>query len=224
MTDATPAQPAPPAAAPLAPAPVVPPLPAQPWPPTARCAGRFDPGTFRQTLIVAGVIAALFFGTQVIDDALPAAAAQGAIDVAPGNPISVGGGWQITPLTGWQATPEDSGGGIRLEKGVIVVDVFPESFHSAGDLAQAYLVEVLEKQASQLTSTSVQPVTEGGGQAARFNYQGIFNQSDGSIEGEVTAVVSGGNGVVADAWAPQGGLAEDLSEVHQMVDTIEATQ
>lgn len=210
MTDAPPAA-APPAAA-------------QPALPTARRAGRFDPGTFRQTLIVAGVIAALFFGTQVVDDALPAAATQGAIDVAPGNPISVGGGWQITPLTGWQATHEDSGDGIRLEKGVIVVDVFPESFHSAGDLAQAYLDEVLEKQASQLTSTNVQPVTEGGGQAARFNYQGIFNQSDGSIEGEVTAVVSGGDGVIADAWAPQGGLAVDLAEIHVMVDTIEATQ
>jgi len=138
--------------------------------------------------------------------------------------VAIGGGWQITPGAGWQAKQHGDGQGIRLEKGVVAVDVFPESFSSAGNLAQAYLDEVLKRDATQLTATDIQPVSENGGPAARFDYQGIFNQADGSIEGEVTSVASGGSGVIADAWSPQGDLAEELAEVHQMVDTIEPAQ
>jgi hypothetical protein len=215
--DAPSATPSPPASSSVAPTPTL-------SSPVARRPGRLDPSTFRQTAIVAGIIAALFFGTQVIDDALPAAADQTALDVAPGNPVSIGEGWQITPAAGWQAKPHGDGQGIRLEKGVVAVDVFPQTFSSAGNLAQAYLDEVLKRDATQLTATDIEPVSENGGPAARFDYQGIFNQADGSIEGEVTSVVSGGSGVIADAWSPQGDLGEELAEVHAMVDTIEAAQ
>jgi hypothetical protein len=163
----------------------------------------------------------LFFGTQVLDEALPAAASPGAIQTSPGDPISIGTGWQITPLTGWEASAHDSGSGIRLEKGVVVVDLSVESFDSAGDLAAAYRDQVLKADATQLTVTDIETATAAGGSAARFAYQGIFPESDGSIEGEVTAVVAGRSGVVADAWALQGDLGGSLAEVHQMLDTIE---
>jgi hypothetical protein len=211
--------PTPPAAtAPAAPPPAAVPQVAH------RVGGAFDPATRRQTLIVAAILAAMFFGTQVLDEALPAAASPGEIATAAGDAVPIGDGWQITPLEGWVASTHDSGSGIRLEQGVVVIDLFPESYDSAGELAQAYLDQALQANASQLTASDIETATEPGGAAARFSYQGIFQQADGSIEGEVTAIVAGGNGVVADAWSDQGDLGSALGEIHEMLGSIEVAR
>jgi hypothetical protein len=186
--------------------------------------GVFDPATRGQTFIVAAILAAMFFGTQVIDEALPAAASQGGIPTAPGDAVPIGNGWQITPLDGWAPSTHDSGNGIRLEKGVVVVDLFPEPYNSAGELATDYLDQALKANATQLTASDIGTTAEPGGSAARFTYQGIFQEADGAIEGEVTAIVSGGDGVIADAWSDQGDLADALAEIDQMVETIEAAR
>ncbi len=204
-------------------APAVPPAP----PSVAvarRAVGGLDPATRRQTVIVAAVLAALFFGTQVLNEALPAAAAPGEIAAQPGNPVPISANWQITPVDGWVASTHDSGNGIRLEKGLVVVDLFPETFDSAGDLATAYLDEALKANATQLNATAIETSTAATGSAARFTYQGLFPENDGAIEGEVTAIVVSGQGVVADAWAAQGDLAGQIDEVHQMLDTIEVAR
>lgn len=208
------------ASSPSPPAPAPP--PAAPVQIANRAVGRFDPATRRQTLIVAAILAAMFFGTQVIDEALPAAASQGGISTTPGDAVPIGSGWQITPLDGWAARTHDSGDGIRLEKGVVVVDLFPESYDSANELATDYLAQALKANATQLTASDIGTATEPGGSAARFTYQGIFQEADGAIEGEVTAVVAGGSGVVADGWADQGDLGSALGEIHQMLESIEA--
>ena len=225
MTEAstpTPQPPPPPATTPPPTPPTSPPAAARAHV-AQRVTGVFDPATRRQTVLVAAVIAALFFGTQVLNEALPAAASQTSIRTAPGNPVTIGEGWQITPLDGWVATPHDGGSGIRLEKGVVVVDLFVKSFDSAGDLAAAYLDQVLKADATQITASDIETSTATGGSAARFTYQGIFPESDGAIEGEVTAIATGGSGVIADAWSLQGDLGQQLGEVHQMLDSIEAT-
>lgn len=216
MTEAS--NPTPPAA------PTAAPPPAAPAPVAHRVGGAFDPATRRQTIIVAAILAALFFGTQVLDEALPAAAAPGGIATAPGDAVPIGDGWQITPLDGWVASTHDSGSGIRLEQGVVVVDLFPESYDSAGELATDYLDQALEAHATQLTASDIETATEPGGSAARFSYQGIFQEADGAIEGEVTAIVEGENGVVADAWSDQGDLGNALGEIHQMLESIEAAR
>jgi hypothetical protein len=216
VTEATNQPPPPPVSPPAAPPPTAPPPPSL----AHRVAG-LDPATRRQTFIVAAVLGTLFFGTQILNEALPAAADATTIEVAPGNPVAIGSGWQITPLDGWAASPHDSGTGIRLEKGVVVVDLFPQEFESAGDLAQAYLDQALKANATQLTATDIETATANNGSAARFTYQGLFPESDGAIEGEVTAIVVSGQGVVADAWAAQGDLGGQIGEVHQMLDTIQ---
>ena len=204
------------------------PTPPPPDPASAQVArrtgGAFDPATRRQTVIVAAILAAMFFGTQVIDEALPAAASPGSIATAPGDAVAIGKGWQITPLDGWVASSHDSGSGIRLEKGVVVIDLFPEPYVSAGELATDYLDQALKANATQLTASDIGPATEPGGAAARFTYQGIFQEADGAIEGEVTAIVGGGDGVVADAWSDQGDLGGALDAIHQMVESIEAAR
>ena len=178
-----------------------------------------DPATRRQTFVVAAVIAALFYGSQVLNEAIPANAAG---QTQPGAAAAIGDGVSITPLEGWVATPHENSEGIRLEKGIVVIDLYPESLGgNAAALASAYLANVLEPDATQLTSTEAQTATTADGTAARFSYQGLFSGIDVAIEGEVTAVVVGGQGVIADAWSRQGDLVSLLDEVHAMVETIE---
>lgn len=168
-------------------------------------------------MIVAAIIAALFFGSQVLNEALPANAA----DQRPGEPVFIGANTRITPFGGWVATPHESGG-LRLEKGFVAIDLYQEAFgDDAGDLASAYLEEVLRATSTQLTATDVEVVTTTNGTAARFAYQGMFAGVDVPIEGEATAIFVDGIGVIADAWSPQGELGDLLDEVHAMLETVE---
>jgi hypothetical protein len=198
------------------------PAPVPPAPPSTviRRPG-LDPATRRQTVIVAAVIAALFYGSQIVNEALPANA-QGQVAVAPGEPVSISADAQITPLSGWVATVHESGNGIRLEKGIVTIDLFTGTFGAnARELAGAYLDDVLRPDATQITTSETEVVTTETGTAARFAYQGIFKGIDVPIEGEVTALFVGGHGVVADAWTRQGDLGELLGEIHAMIGTIE---
>jgi hypothetical protein len=185
-----------------------------------RAWGGLDPTTRRPTLVVAALIAGLFFGSQILNEAIPAnAGGNGGGD--PGTPVAIGDVSRITPLAGWSVGRLD-GGGLRLEKGFVVVDLFESSFSgTAGDLARGYVEEVLRPAATQLSATEPQVATGEGGSAARLTYSGIFTGADGTIEGEVTVFVPSGGAVVADAWSPLGQLAPLLPEVHDMLNTIE---
>ncbi len=192
------------------------PVPSPPIPAPPR-ASAFDPTTRRQTLIVAAVIAALFFGSQILNEAIPASAGQ----ARPGEAVGIAGTATITPLDDWVVSEFDDGSGIRLEKGVVVLDLFEAAAGSAGELAGLYLEEALREQSTELTSTDIETTTITIGSAARFSYQGLFIGAEGAIEGEVTTLATAGQGVVGDAWAPRGGLGGLLDEVHQMLATIE---
>jgi hypothetical protein len=215
-----------PAPSPVVPPPAIPPAlaPALASPPGAGGRGRgwldsLDPATRRPTFLVAAIMAGLFFGSQIVNEALPTGGTDQAL---PGNPIPIGAHAQITPVDGWVASPHTDGSGIRLEKGVVVVDLFPETFgQSAGDLAAAYRDEVLVAGATQLNATDIETTTVANGSAARFLYQGIFPEADSAIEGEVTAVFVAGQGIVSDAWSRQGSLGQLLGEVHLMLGTLE---
>ncbi|NJD28028.1 MAG: hypothetical protein FIA92_06985 [Chloroflexi bacterium] len=181
--------------------------------------GGLDPTTRRPTLAVAILIAGLFFGSQVLNEAIPANA--GGFDGGPGTLVSIGPNSQITPLAGWTAGRLE-GGGLRLEKGYVAVDLFaPSASGTAADLARSYVNDVLRPSAEQLTATDPQVASGEAGSAARLQYAGIFSGANGTIEGEVTVFVASGGAVVADAWSPQGGLAPLLDEVHLMLNTIE---
>jgi hypothetical protein len=193
-----------------------------PHPPSAPAVGRawsgFDPATRRPTLVVAILIAGLFFGSQILNDAIPANAGDGR---DPGSPVAIGSASQITPLGGWSVA-ELEGGGLRLEKGFVAVDLFQVDVDAgAAELAVSYVDEVLRPVADQLTAGDPAVVADETGSAARLRYAGIFTGANGTIEGELTVVVTGGRAVVADAWAPQGELAIRLDEVHEMLGTLE---
>jgi hypothetical protein len=177
-----------------------------------------DPATRRPTFIVAALLAGFFFGSQILNEALPARAED---RVLPGNPVAIGSNASVVPLAGWDVSRFDDGSGIRLEKGAVVLDLYPGTTQNAGDLIAAYFEQVLRAQATEITTTETETASSANGSAARFSYQGIFAGAEGAIEGEVTAVAAAGQGVIADAWAPQGRLVSLLEEVHLMIDTIE---
>jgi hypothetical protein len=178
---------------------------------------RFDT-TRRPTLIVAAIIAALFFGSPIVNEAIPGTVGE----VEAGAPIPVGTSSSITPTSGWTAS-ELNGGGTRLEKGAVVLDLFEVRAANGRELAQAYLDEALIAQSTELTTSAMEMADGAGSSAARFTYQGLFIGAEGAIEGEVTAIVStdAGLGVVADAWSPRGRLVDLLEEARAMIESIE---
>lgn len=179
-----------------------------------------DPASIRPTVIVAIIIAALFYGTQILNEALPAAASE--VPVSASGTVAIGEGAVMTPLEGWTANGHDSGDGIRLEKGIVAVDLFAETFGSdASDLAEGYRDEVLAADTTQFTATPIETFTSSNGTpGARFRYQGVFTGIDVAIEGEVTVLFDDGLGVVADGWTRQGALDEDLGEIHEMLQSV----
>jgi hypothetical protein len=187
----------------------------------ARRGAGLDRASLRPTLIVAAIIAALFYGTQILNEALPALASEVAVS-AEGS-IEIDEGARMTPVGGWVASRHENSSGVRLEKGIVVVDLFAETFAaSAAELAEAYRTDILEADTTQFTATAAEIVTMANGTGGvRFRYQGLFTGVDVAIEGEVTVLYEGGLGVVADAWTRQGDLDAALGEIHDMLDTVE---
>lgn len=217
MSEPTPQPPAPVAAPPPAT-----PVPATPVPATpARPRLSFlDPASIRPTVVVAIIIAALFYGTQILNEALPAAASD--VPISASGTVAIGQGAVITPLDGWTASGHDGGDGVRLEKGIVAVDLFAETFGAdAADLAAGYRDEVLAADTTQFTATPIESFTSSNGTpGARFRYQGVFTGIDVAIEGEVTVLFDGGLGVVADSWTRQGNLDDTLGEIHDMLQSV----
>jgi hypothetical protein len=192
--------------------------------------GRLDPQGKKPTLIVAGVLAALVLGTQIVNGVIPIPNQAPGGPSNPGGPtvgarpVDVGLGARVYVLPGWQQL--DAGGalqGVRLQKGSVVLDVRVTQF--GGDhvaLLTAYVNQILQPDAQQLNVNGVTVVPVNGKTAARATYLGLFNGVTGAVEGELTTLVSaGGVGVIVDAWGAQGSLAPALGEVHAMIDTIE---
>jgi hypothetical protein len=164
---------------------------------------------------VAAVIAAVVFGGYVTAAALSEPA---------GPPVSVGGVVTVQPLTGWQSVRGSESGGLPtlgLTRGVgnlDVVAVLPYDGASRA-LADDYVNRVLTRELTHLSVSpdlTTVPLREGM-VGERFSYIGVTDTGS-SIEGEVTAVVTGDGGVVFDGWAPEGLLTFVDGDIHTMID------
>jgi hypothetical protein len=142
-----------------------------------------------------------------------------------GPPVGLTGVVSVQPLSGWQDAGRHEVAGapfVRLTRGggnldVVAVVPFSGTNQQLGD---AYVDRVLRSQLDRLSvsrrTTSV--VLAGGSRALRFTYVGVVSGTSQSIDGEVTvAVGSRGNGVVFDAWAPEGLLSFVEGDQHTMV-------
>lgn len=167
------------------------------------------------TLAVLGVILAVVLGGFVTAAALSEPA---------GAPVTVGSVVTVRPLSGWATADTTPMGDLpfaRLTRGggnldVVVIDGYRGT---ADALAHDYVARVLEEELTRLSvSGALETVTLlDGSAAARFHYVGV-NETGQSVEGEVTALVTPvGDGVVFDAWAPEGLLAFVDGDLHTMI-------
>jgi len=121
--------------------------------------GRLDPTGWRPTIMVASVLLAVVFGTQIINAALPAARPVGPGPVAaPGTAIPVGNGVYIYPPQGWVAQAAGSAA-VRLTKGSVELYARTDLTGDPATMLDTYVRQVLETAASQLTVTTPAPPT-----------------------------------------------------------------
>lgn len=142
----------------------------------------------------------------------------------PGPPVSVGP-VAIRPAPGWTVSEQiPDPPQLRLTRGTAqLFVVIPPSQASAPGHLQAYVDEVLEPQAQQLSLSPVQEVELPSGQLGSLvSYIGAFDGVASPLEGEVLALVSpSGTPVVFDGWAPEGFWVGARDEVRTMVGAAE---
>ena len=184
--------------------------------------GRLDPTGWRPTIIVASVLLAVVFGTQIINAALPAARPVGPGPVAaPGTAIPVGNGVYIYPPQGWVAQAAGSAA-VRLTKGSVELYVRTDLTGDPATMLDTYVRQVLETAASQLTVTTPAPIPLAPGTPAlRSAYVGTFDGISQTMEGQLTALVLQGRPILFDAWAIQGQLSAAANELDRMIATVE---
>jgi hypothetical protein len=167
-------------------------------------------------LVVLGVILFVTLGGWVLAAALAKPA---------GPPVGFPGIATEQPLSGWQ----DAGTSIvagaplqRLTRGGANLDLLVVSPFEGDEtsLAQNYVTTVLHSRLTQLSvSDHLTSVTlDNGMRGMRFAYVGVSEQTGGSVEGEVTVVVTpAAHGVVFDAWAPEGLLSFAQGDTRTMI-------
>jgi hypothetical protein len=179
--------------------------------------------------VVLAVIAFVVYGGYVIT---------GALSESTGRPVEIPGVVQVRPLSGWELSRSgpvllaiEAEGETRETQGLLdqltrgngnlaIVAVRVESLPPQ-ELAKSYVLGELEARLDRLTvSRNVHEVTLGSGvRAVRLTYVGEFAASGVSVEGELTVLVTpGGDGVIFDAFAPEGILQFILGDVHAMED------
>lgn len=151
----------------------------------------------------------------------------GALSEPAGPPVVVAGVLRVSPLSGWQlAGRATDPPGARLTRGSGNLDLAVVAFRGpAGALLRSYVTDVLEPNASQLSLSSVEPVSLASGQrGVRVRYVGTFGDVQARIEGQVSVVVSStGRGIVFDGWAPSGLLQYVLDDIDTMIGRAEVS-
>ncbi len=207
---------------------------------------QLDPSGYRPTAIVAGIILALFFGSQLLNGLIPVSAVgpglpgpggQGPAGPGPTTgpgplttPLPPGSTLPVGPLripleNGW--VPQDVPGSdivMRLVKGGVAIDFFSASV--PGDAATLYngYMSSLQEGSTGFGATQPNLIQLGNGiAAARGSYTGLFGSTQ--VEGEITTIVlAGGQGWVLDVWTGSGMLGAQLAEADRMIDNLQVAQ
>ena len=146
-----------------------------------------------------------------------------------GPPVEIPEVLSVHPLSGWVFAGRGTFDGFRYValtrgSGNLVAGVAAGATDAAG-LADAYVEVVLSGQLSQLSVSRREDIQLlSGARGIRFGYVGVVADTSGSVEGEVTVVMSpAGHGIVFDGWAPAGLLAFVRSDIRTMIDRTEVT-
>jgi hypothetical protein len=150
--------------------------------------------------------------------------AEKALATAAGPPVGVANAVSVRPLSGWRVAGRVHVRGIpdlRITRGNGNLDVLATSFSGGSELlVRGYLRQVVAPQAQQLQVSAVfDTVRIGHGVVAvRGRYIGLFGDRAAPIEGEVTGLVVGGEGILFDGWAPEGLFQYVQDDIHTMID------
>lgn len=202
----------------------------------------------RPTAIVLGIIAALFFGSQLVNAVIPTPGVAPGPGIGPGTgpipPVVVpeeptgpgreprppgsfltAGPLRIPLVAGWQpASTEGSSAIATLVKGAVQIDLFSTTITGGTPTPAAVYnsyTSFIGQSATGFGTAQPASIQIGSGlPAARGIYTGVFNGNQ--LEGEVTAFITGTtDGWVWDGWGPSGTLGVLLPEIHSMIDNVQ---
>jgi hypothetical protein len=191
-----------------------------------------DPTGWRPTLIVAGILAALVLGTQLINAAIPVPGSrplpgQSTGPSVPGAPVVVAGDVRFVLVSGWQITQRyaDQLPGVGVQKGDVRMEIratVAPSSGSANDLLQQFRA-ILARQLAAFQSTPPSPVSTNGMNGLGVQYQGT-NRNGNVQEGVMYVFISpSGTGILAHAGGQRGSIEPLLEEIQAMVGSLEAS-
>ncbi len=178
---------------------------------------RPDRARLLPTLAVAAVIAAVVLGGMGLDRALAAPSA-GIVDI--------GGSVTITAAPGWVLTPSAAGtpSVIQLSKAdaILSAQVVGQSYSGDSASLTAQAKKELGDATVQISFGDPHQALINGHDTTYVSFQATVTTSahSGVVDGEVIAMVLGGNAVMLELAAPQGRLGSAVDDVSTMLESV----
>jgi hypothetical protein len=169
------------------------------------------------TFAVAAVIAAVVLGGLGIDSALAAPSA-GILDLGGSVSVAAAPGWVLTSPDGTTTSPTQ----LRKADAILTAQVVEQSY--TGDSA-ALITEAeteLDGASAQISFGDAHHRLINGNDTTYVSFQATVTTAarSGVVDGEVIAMVVGGNAVLFELAAPQGRLGSAVDDVSTMLDSV----
>ena len=177
---------------------------------------RFDRARLLPTVAVAAVIAAVVLGGLGLDRALAAPSA-GILDI--------GGSVTLTAAPGWVLTPTDATrSGVQLSNAdaILTAQVVDESYSGDSASLMAEAEKELNGATAQISFGDPHHSLINGHDTTYVSFQATVTNSghSGVVDGEVIAMIVGGNAVMLELAAPQGRLGSAVDDVSTMLESV----
>ncbi len=169
------------------------------------------------TVALAAVIAAVVLGGMGLDRALAAPSA-GTLDLGRSLTITAAPGWVLTP------SAEGTTSAVQLRKADAILTAQAVDRSYSGDSAS--VIEEAKKElgdgTAQISFGDVHHSPIGGHDATYVSFQATITTSgrSGVVDGEVIAMVVGGEAVMFELAAPQGRLGSAGDDVQTMLESV----
>jgi hypothetical protein len=178
---------------------------------------RLDRARLLPTVVVAAVIAAVVLGGMGLDRALAAPSA-GILDIGGSVTLTAAPGWALSPSTDTTASVVQ----LRKADAILTAEVIDESYSgdSASLIAQAE--RELNDATAQISFGDAHHSLINGHDTTYVSFQATVTNSghSGVVDGEVIAMVVGGNAVMLELAAPQGRLGSAVDDVSTMLESV----
>ncbi len=180
---------------------------------------RFDRARLLPTVAVAAVIAAVVLGGMGLDRALAAPSA---------GTVDIGGSVTITAAPGWVLTPSAAGitSVIQLRKAdaILTAQVVDQAYTGDSGALISRAQKELNDEAVQISFGDPHHSLTNGHDTSYFSFQATATATtsgrSGVVDGEVIAMVLGGDAILLELAAPQGRLGSAVDDVSTMLESV----